>query len=315
MSFIGKISVKSPGLHTTIQDIGRKGFRRYGVPQSGVMDEYSARLANLLVGNEVEVPLLEVSYTGPDLVFYEKAAIALVGADISAQLNGKTVAMNETVFVQKGDELTFGKLLSGCRAYLSVGGGFIADYVMSSCSTYAPAKFGGHYGRSLKKGDWLFYHQLRDAPPRVKVPEEMISVFEKKQIIRVLRGPEWVGEQYKDLLESITFKVGKDADRMGIRLEGHLLKNFEKGGMVSSPLAPGVIQMVPSGELIISMKDGQTTGGYPRIASVIAADLGAVGQLRLGDEIRFKLVDIHEAKALLLRLHKKLEFFYTQVGL
>lgn len=315
MSFIGKISVKSPGLHTTIQDIGREGYRRFGVPQSGVMDEYAARLANLLVGNEPKVQLLEISYTGPRLVFYEEAVIALTGADISAKFNGKAMVMYETTFVHKGDELTFGKLKSGCRAYLSIRGGFISDYVMESCSTYSAAGFGGHKGRSLKKGDGLFYHQLKDNSPKVKIPEHMIPVFKNKQTIRVLRGPEWIGEEHKDLLEEKTFVVGKDADRMGIRLDGRLLENFEKGGMVSSPMAPGVIQMVPSGELIISMKDGQTTGGYPRVASIITADLGYVGQLSHRNEIKFKVVDMGKAKSLFLHLHKKLDFLYSEAGL
>ncbi|KAA3623019.1 MAG: hypothetical protein DWQ02_25205 [Bacteroidetes bacterium] len=314
MSFIGKILVESPGLHTTIQDIGRNGFRRFGVPQSGVMDEYSARLANLLVGNNPDMQLLEISFTGPGLVFHEVAVIGLTGADISANLNRKPMAMYETVFVKKGDELSFGKLKSGCRAYLSIGGGLIADYVMESCSTYSPGKFGGYQGRSLKKGDWLFYHHLKNNPAKVKVPEHLIPVFENKQIIRVLRGPEWVGEEYKDLLEDNTFIVGKDTDRMGMRLEGRFLESFEKGGMVSSPLAPGVIQMVPSGELIISMKDGQTTGGYPRVASIISADLGTVAQLRPGDEINFKLVDNQEAKTLFLHLQKKVDYLYSQIG-
>lgn len=312
MSFIGKISVEAPGLFTTIQDGGRVGFRRFGVPGSGVMDDYSAKLANLLVGNEVSDPLLEISFSGPRMIFQGSAVIAITGADISAKLNGRLLSMYQTVTVRKGDELTFGKLISGCRAYLSVRGGFIADHVMNSCSTYVPARFGGHNGRRLAKGDLLFFLQKPIHTISLKVPEHFIPVFKNKRTIRVLRGPEWIGEQYKQLLESKTFMVSKDADRMGIRLEGHLLENESSGTMISSPLAPGVIQMVPSGTLIISMKDGQTTGGYPRICSIISADLGYAGQLKPGDEINFRVIDNEEAKSLFLHLQAKLGYLRKQ---
>ncbi len=306
MSFIGKISVASPGLLTTIQDGGRTGYRRFGIPVGGVMDDYSAKLANLLVGNVPGAPLLEITLTGPELVFHQKATIAITGADMSARVNGQTVSLYQSIRLSKGDKLGFGKLKTGCRSYLAVGGGFIGDYKMGSCSTYVPAGFGGQGGHPLRKGDSLFFHLQEPLQAVRKIPQHFIPVFKSPGIIRLQKGPEWIGEDQLLKFETTTFTISKDADRMGIRLSGQLEGIDSGGAMISAPMAPGVIQRVPSGELIIAMKDGQTTGGYPRIASVIHADLGYVAQMKPGDEINFRVVDKEQAKALFWRREAKL---------
>jgi antagonist of KipI len=314
MSFIGKISVDTPGLLTTIQDQGRVGYRRFGVPVGGVMDDYAASLANLLVGNNAGAPLLEITLTGPELTFHQKTAVVVTGADMSAAINGRTVPMYQTIGLSKGDKLSFGKLINGCRTYLAVGGGLIGDYVMGSCATYFPAGFGGQGGKPLDSGSSLFFHQQEVFPASATVPPHFIPVFKKHSIIRLQRGPEWIGDNIQHQLEASTFTVSKDADRMGVRLLGKVAGDGTNGAMVSVPLAPGVIQMVPSGELIIAMKDGQTTGGYPRIASVISADLGYVAQLKPGDKINFRMVNRQEAKGLFLRRAAKLEYINNMLS-
>lgn len=302
-------------MFTTIQDLGRFGSRSVGVPQSGAMDDYAARLANILVGNEITVPLLEISYTGPKLHFHSSAFIAITGADLSPQVNGENIRMNQTVCLHPGDKLSFGGMKNGCRAYLAIRGGLLSDYVMESCSTYVPAGFGGHHGRPLIKGDLLFYHKKNEPPLLMTLPESYWPNYDANRAIRILEGPEWnvLDAEMKQNFSRNTFKIGHNSDRMGIRLEGKLSSKYHPVQMLSSPLGRGSIQLIPSGEMIIVMNDGQTTGGYPRIASIIAVDLGPVAQLKPGDEIKFKLIDQDQAKSLFLHREAKLEYLKGKI--
>lgn len=280
------------------------------MPQSGAMDDYAARLANILVGNEVTAPLLEISYTGPELLFSSRTFIAVTGGDLSPRVNGKDIMMYETVCLNPGDRLSFGGLKNGCRAYLAIWGGLVSDYVMESCSTYVPAGFGGHHGRPLIKGDLLFYHKKDEPPLIMTLPESYWPNYDAKRTIRILEGPEWnvMDVEMKQNFGRNTFKIGHNSDRMGIRLEGKLSQEYHPVQMLSSPLGRGSIQLIPSGEMIIVMSDGQTTGGYPRIGSIIAVDLGPVAQLKPGDKIKFKLIDQDQAKSLFLHREAKLEY-------
>jgi biotin-dependent carboxylase-like uncharacterized protein len=307
MSFIGKIKVGTPGLFTTIQDEGRFGYRKFGVPPCGVMDDYAAQLANFLVGNDDFAPLLEISFTGPRLTFFNLTEIAITGADISPVLNGRQVKLYETIKVQKGDQLSFGKPETGCRAYLAISGGFIGDYELNSCSTYVPVALGGNHGKPLASGDTLFFN-LKNSSGLKKLPEEYIPKYDANRNIRIIKGPEWmaVSDELEEAFSKKTFTVSKDSNRMGIRLEGKLIDKYVSKEMLSSALAKGSIQLIPSGQLIIAMSDGQTTGGYPRVASISSVDLSYLSQLKTGDQIKFKLISLKGAKSLFLRRKDKL---------
>lgn len=309
MPFIGKIEVLTPGLFTTIQDAGRFGYRKFGVPQSGVMDEYSAALANLLVGNDVASPLLEISYFGPKLKFGASAKIAVCGADISLQKNGKTIALNRLIKVNAGDVISFGRLNAGARSYLAVSGGFIGDYDLDSCSTYLPARFGGIRGRQLQKGDLLFFNKNKKEVLVINLPDELIPRYKDAALLKIIKGPEFdvLTGDMKDDLEERHFELGKDSNRMGIRLKGKLRGDYTAPAMLSSALAKGNIQLLPNKELVVAMSDCQTTGGYPRVASVVSMDLSKLAQIKPGGQIKFKIIDLKEAKSLFLQQRKDLE--------
>ncbi|PIB35938.1 hypothetical protein BFP72_11300 [Reichenbachiella sp. 5M10] len=256
------------------------GCQSMGVPIGGAMDRGAAAAANALVGNPVERPVLEMTLVGPVLRFEGSGSIALVGADLSPQLNGKPMLMCERVTVATGDVLHFGRCVSGCRAYLAIGGKWDVPVWMGSVS---PMCEGEAVPGKLTKGSVLSIETVEGAEFCRKVaPEPWVPV------LGVYEGPEChlLNVQQKKAWTSVTHVVSSHSNRMGLRLKTKLILE-EPMEVISSGVFPGVVQLTHSGQPIILGIDAQTTGGYPRIAVVQSEDLDVLAQLKPGDTFRF----------------------------
>lgn len=296
------IQVIQPGAQTTVQDLGRFGFQQYGVPVSGAMDPRSLKLANLLLGNDPGEAALEITVTGPELVFDETNHIALTGGDLGAMLDGKPLPRYQAVRIEAGRTLRFTGLRSGCRAYLAFAGGLDIPPVMGSRSTYMKAGIGGYKGRKLEAGDELAFRDPRPElpfPERRRIGTDLIS--QKLYELRVIPGPQddhFTEEGLKTFFTE-TYTVSTESDRMGCRLEGPAIEHKNGADIISDGIAFGAVQVPSSGKPIIMAADRQTTGGYAKIATVISADFRVLGQLKGGDKVRFAPVTVEEAQTLM----------------
>lgn len=295
------LTIRKGGLQTTVQDLGRSGFQKYGVVAAGAIDPFAFRIANLLVGNEENAAAIEIQLIGPEIQFEEDTLIAICGGNLSPQLDGETADSWRPVAVAKGQTLTFGKPTAGSRCYLAVAGGIDVPLVMNSRSTYLRAAIGGYQGRALTQGDRLAVggengrNESSDQKTAWSVPA---PVYSAEPVIRVTAGRQFdlFAADSRKCFFSEPFSLSPHSDRMGCRLNGSQLALSEKQELVSEAVAFGSIQVPADGNPIILMADRQTTGGYPKIAEVITADLPLVSQLKPGDSIRFKKVSVEEAQ-------------------
>ncbi|ADL08570.1 biotin-dependent carboxyltransferase family protein [Thermosediminibacter oceani] len=289
--------VLQPGLFTTIQDLGRYGYESQGVPTSGAMDEFAFRVGNILLGNEENAPALEITIIGPTLEVLEDTVVAVTGADLNVEVNGKRRTVWSSFPVRRGDILSLGPVSSGCRAYLAVCGGFSADTVMGSASTYTRGKLGGLEGRPLKRGDVLSRARGGLINKFYRVADKYIPSYGAEAEIRVIPGPQddcFDREAFELFLNS-TYTVTKDSDRMGYRLEGPEIRAKLKHDIITDGILPGAVQVPGNGKPIVMLKDAQTTGGYTKIATCIWVDLSKLAQLKPGDRLQFKAVDLKQA--------------------
>jgi biotin-dependent carboxylase-like uncharacterized protein len=294
------LKVLSPGLHTTVQDFGRIGYQNIGVPVSGALDGFSLRLANALVGNHPGMAALEVLVSGPTLeIAAEAARFALVGPGASLVIGDAVIAAGQSIKLSRGEVLQIIVGVQSVCCYLAVEGGVAAPLVLGSASTYVRAAIGGLDGRLLRRGDVVPLAAER-APERIELRLPQPPDAERDQPIRVVPGPqqEYFTDQAMAALLSAEFRVSTSADRMGMRLEGPLLPHRGGWDIVSDAIATGAIQVPGSGQPILLLADHQTTGGYPKIATVISADLPVVGRRRPGDALRFAAVSTETAEAL-----------------
>lgn len=301
------LTVLAPGLITTVQDLGRYGYQQYGVPVSGAADPRSARLANLLVGNDENEAVLECTVLGPRLRFDGPAVIALTGGDLGARLDGRPLQRYRALAVKAGQELSFSGLRSGCRAYLAFAGGPDVPSVMGSRSTCMKAGLGGFKGRKLEKGDVLAFREEKETLPGMesRVLGEDFSP-QKQYELHVVPGPQddlFTEEGLRTFLGE-SYTVTAQSDRMGCRLEGPVIAHRGSADIISDGISFGAVQVPGDGKPIIMLADRQTTGGYTKIATVITADFRFLGQLKGGDTVRFKAVGIEQAQ-LLYRLEQQ----------
>ncbi|MCR9287545.1 MAG: biotin-dependent carboxyltransferase family protein [Bacteroidetes bacterium] len=286
-----QIYFHKPGLHTTIQDLGRIGHQSFGVPVSGVMDEFSAKMANWLVGNQANTPLLEITLLGPKIEFKNDSQIALTGADLSPKINGILANLNETLFIKKGDIMSFGKVKSGCRSYLAIRGIWQVKTWLGSAS-YVPQNGSVLTPDSLIKKDHSI-SILSDSIIEKKIlPKKLIVDYPAIQYIQVFPGPEFDSFSKIEIAQFFgqNHEITPDSNRMGYRLNTQLIKNQINKEIISSGIIPGTIQITSAGKAIILMKDAQTTGGYCRFLNVISSNLDKLGQMKPRDKIRFSLV-------------------------
>lgn len=293
--------VIQPGIFTTVQDQGRRGLQQYGVPVSGAMDAYSFRLANKLLGNADDAAALEVTLSGPVLEAEENIAVAVTGGEVPVTINGAPTPMWQTSLLQAGDQLEVGSVTAGARVYIAVAGGFDVPLIMGSRATFARGNIGGIEGRALRSGDklplgrtGLLWSELAGRfVPREFQARLPIGVTR----VRIVLGPQedyFTTEALKQLATA-TYSVGQDSDRMAYRLDGAKLAHCDKADIVSDGIAPGSIQVPGHGLPIVMLADRGTTGGYPKIATVISADLPLLGQMRPGTRLCFEVVTYAEA--------------------
>lgn len=296
------LRVLKPGLACTFQDLGRSGFQHLGVPANGVMDENAHRLANLLVGNGAEQATLEITLQGPELVFQAGTVIALAGADLGATLDGQPLEPLRAVRVRSGAILAFGKRVRGARAYLAVRDGYRLPSTLGSTSTYGRGAYGGFAGRALRRDDVIGIASGFANPPRVLLPRESALLGYEDGPIRVVAGRQWAlfqpAAQARFLASA--YRIENDSERMGYRLKGEAIELIEPANLLSEAVVFGTVQVPPNGQPIVLMADRQTTGGYPKIASVISVDLPRLAQKLPGEEIRFEQVSLDQAQQLSL---------------
>lgn len=314
------VKVIKPGFLTTVQDLGRVGYQKYGVVVSGAMDSFALRAANILVGNDDNTPGLEITMIGPSLRFQKDAWISICGGDLSAKIDGITVPLWRPIFVKENSLLTFQGPINGCRAYLAVAGGFEVNRVMESSSTYIRGAIGGIKGRALSENDILtighssdkFNIHLGSEPfyaASWSVSRDIFPQYDNNPVIRIMRGREFelfTEKSQTDLVAS-GFVVSPQSDRMGYRLSGPTLQLREPYEMISEAVTAGTIQVPPDGDPILLMADRQTTGGYPRIAQVATVDLPILAQVKPNEKIQFVEITHNQAEKLYLQREHDLQ--------
>lgn len=296
--------VLQPGFLTTVQDRGRFGYQRYGIPASGAMDEVSLRMANILVDNPEGAAALEMTAQGPELLALADLAVAVVGAPMELFREGEPVPVGEVFSIRRGQVLKVRGAKRGLRAYLAVHGGFDVPVVLGSRSTCLPGRFGGFQGRALQEGDVLTVGPLRRSVHELvgrRLPLRYHPRWDQPAPFRVILGPQddrFTREGVETFLSS-EYKVTTEADRMGYRLEGPPIAHRWGPDVISDPIPPGAIQVPGDGQPIVLLADRQTTGGYAKIAVVIRPDLPKLAQARPGDPVRFLKVSLAEAHEIL----------------
>ena len=315
MAAIKALEFLSPGILTSIQDLGRYGYGRYGVAPSGALDSYALRIANLLVGNSEDQACLETMLMGPGIRVLTDVVIAVTGGDLQPKKNRKPIEMWRSHAFQRDDVLSFANAVSGLRAYIAVGGGFELPRVMDSRSTNLASGFGGHRGRTLIKGDILLAGDpptgLKHAFQRIFQPD-WIPQYSDQWKLRVIWGPqdEQFPEDSRQVFLNSTYTMSQDSDRTGIRLEGPevVCRPDIEASIISEGVISGAIQIPGDGKPIIIL--GETvTGGYRKIATIISADLPLVGQIKAGDGIRFEAVSLQAAHRALQAMEERIDNF------
>jgi antagonist of KipI len=292
------IKTVEPGLLTTVQDEGRWGYQAFGMPVAGAMDRYAYRVANLLTGNRKGAAVLEMTVRGGTFEFANDYLVAMCGADMQPKLDGTKVSNWSAFNVQAGEVLTFDSAVTGCRTYLAIRGGIEVPRVLGSRSTYTRARVGGMEGRPLKAGDVLCVS--RDIGSRampVVLPPQFIHHDGEERKLRVMLGPQddrFTPDGIRTFLES-RYTVSIEADRMGYRFEGPKIEHAGSADIISDGLPEGAVQVPAHGMPIVMMADRQTTGGYPKIATLIGPDLPLLAQGRPGDGVRFRSCSEREA--------------------
>jgi biotin-dependent carboxylase-like uncharacterized protein len=303
------VRVVKAGMLTTIQDRGRWGLQSHGVPVAGPMDPVSHRLSNALVGNDADAAGLEVTLLGPQLEFEDERVVAVAGAQFEITLDGKAMPTHAPFVVPAQSHLRFGARLRGARAYIAIAGGVVVPAMLGSRSTHLISAMGGIGGRALRAGDHLPLgdaRHARGAAPALLRP--IVPLPEGGARIRVLAGPqrEYFTDDALDLLQSGPYTIAENSDRMGFRLIGPRLSHSRGADIISDATPLGVLQVPASGQPILLMADRQTAGGYPKIATVITADIGVAGQLCPGETITFEVCTPGEAVAALIAQERAL---------
>jgi antagonist of KipI len=337
--------VERAGFFSSVQDLGRTGFREFGVSLSGALDPFALRVANLLVGNDERAAGLEITLGGLQLRFNDERIVAWCGGEFDVQIGSRPLPAGHVARLQAGDELKFGRPQIGCRCWLAISGGIDVAPILGSRSTDLRANFGGLDGRAVRDGDILpLGPRPGSSPPATErisswtAPHDWVSPAKRNPILRFVRGCDWdrfnpppvaaatygvagastsaVASAKEETLQHLTsepFTVSSDSDRMGVRLTGLELSRGDNIDLISEAVVPGTVQVPPSGQPILLLGDCQTIGGYPKIAQVITFDLGIAAQLRAGDHVRFSEVSMADAHRLVVERERELDRF--RIGL
>jgi biotin-dependent carboxylase-like uncharacterized protein len=306
------LQVLAGGLLTTVQDLGRYGYQRFGIPVAGAMDPFAIQAANVLVGNDPGEAALEITLTGPTLRATANCLIAITGADFAYCVDGREIPTWMAVFVRQGWVVEFGARKTGCRAYLAVAGGIDVPAVMGSRSTYLAGGFGGLEGRALGAGDLIptgtpTFHLPDRAGKRF--PRDCIPGYGDAPRVRVILGPQddyFTPDGMATFLSS-AYRVSATSDRMGYRLQGSEVAHAGRADIISDGVPLGAVQVPASGQPLVMMADHQTTGGYPKIATVIRADVPLLAQCVPGaSTVTFSAITVEEAQSCYREMTKTL---------
>jgi antagonist of KipI len=314
------VTALKPGLLTTVQDRGRRGYAALGVGAAGPMDDVAFRLANALVGNGDDAAALELTLVGPRLRFDTAATIALTGAGFAAQIDGRSIGGWRAIEISAGAVLDCGSTRRGARGYLAVAGGFTVDRILGSASTDVNAGIGPFGGRAFCAGDLL---SARDATTS-NGPPSPLSRGERgftwsldprpwfdpdpHHPIRLIRGSHFAAldRASREALFAAQFRIAAASNRVGFRLDGPRLAFAEPLELVSEPVGFGTVQLPAGGQPIALMAEHPTTGGYPRIGQIAAIDLPRLAQRRPGDPVRFVEIDLDDAQTRYLAREREL---------
>lgn len=285
---MSSITIIKPGLFTTIQDAGRYGYRKYGIPLSGTMDNYAAGLANALVNKPFDSAVIEIILKGPEIQFNDDTYIAITGADMAPYIDGNLVKMNVVNLIKRGSILSFGKINYGAIAYIATSNELLTEIILGSKSYYkgiTPLK-------RFYSGQTILLDVNRE---KFSIPSSRIKPQHEHfltSFIKVYKGPEFnlLCEENQKILSETTFKISFEFSRMGYKLEGHPIIVKDAGSMISSAVMPGTVQLTPGGQMIVLMNDCQTTGGYPRILQLSQNSINQLAQKKAGDEIKLRVV-------------------------
>ena len=275
------------GMLTQFQDLGRPGYQSFGIPLGGALDQPSAEIANKLVGNSSDQPVFEITLLGPKIKFSASAQIAITGGDLSPKIDDQSIPMYETVDVQEGNVLSFGRIKSGCRAYLAIRGEWILNKWLNSASPIELGDSNLTPNLKISKNDKIEIGIDKNKATR-KWEFDSVQI---ESSIRVIKGPEFkqFPEEFIDRFLQTEFTISPNSNRMGYRLDPPIAGDLDGGSLISSGIVPGTIQITPSGQPIILLNDAQTIGGYARIANVISDDLPKLAQAKPGDFIKFTI--------------------------
>ncbi len=308
------IKIIRAGILATVQDSGRTGFRSIGVGSAGAMDLFAMKASNYLCGNDGNEAVIEINFPAPEILFEQDAIVSITGADFSANINDNPVLPWRTLLVKKGSVLKFKRPVSGARAYLAVSGGWQSGKWLGSYSTHLKLSVGGHSGRALQKDDTISFPAANNFFGNKILPAfipgaELEKVYQPANNIRCLPAPEYamLTESNKRKLEQLQFVISHQSDRMGYRLKNEPLMPEQPFELLSSAVDMGTIQLLPDGTTIILMADHQTTGGYPRVATVIKTDLPKLAQASPGQALNFTMICLAEAETCYTNMQRSLE--------
>ena len=290
------LEILRTGLQSTIQDLGRLGVAHLGISASGASDNLAMRIGNLIVGNPENTSVIEMTLTGDTILFHSNAFVALAGSKFKIDLDKKPFPFWVGTYISSGQVLTIGPSLNGARCYLCVRGGLQVKNIINSASTHLTSKVGGLNGRILKKGDRIAFGKLDNVIQPIKNMKSYYYIG--TTTIRVTKGLQWdwFDNQNRRLFFQKAYLVSTLSNRMGLRLSGESILSSKGNEIITEGMPLGAIQIPGNGQPILSFVEHQTTGGYPKLANVISADLYKVGQLKPGDQFKFHLIDFPKAE-------------------
>lgn len=301
---VDAFEVVRPGLLTTVQDLGRVGYQKYGVPTSGAMDRTALRVANLLLDNEEGLAGLEATAEGPTLRALLELVVAIVGADMQPLVDGRPVECGTAIGIRSGQTLELRRARRGLRAYLAIAGGIDVPVMLGSRSTCLPAAFGGVQGRALREGDRLSIGPVGRQPMVLsgrRLPSGWVEPISEVLTVRVVLGPQedrFIPEGIRTFLSG-SYRLTPQMDRMGVRLQGPPIAHRSGADIISDSTPLGAVQVPSDGQPMILLADRQTTGGYTKIAVIVQEDIFRLGQATSGQVVRFRQISAFEACAAL----------------
>ncbi|HLQ72753.1 MAG TPA: biotin-dependent carboxyltransferase family protein [Bacillota bacterium] len=324
------IDVLQPGFFSTVQDLGRYNFQKFGMIVSGVMDNFATRIANILVGNDEGEAVIETMLHGLKIKINEDTVIAITGSKTRPLLNGAPIPMWRPVYVHAGDIISMPKLDNGLFTYIAFSGGLNIPVKFGSKSTYLSANFGGHEGRTLKKNDYIPFenesNENRKIKKYLKNNDYKVSWFVRyhdfyalthEAELKVIEGKEfdWFTEESKNNFLKDPFTLSPESNRMGFKLNGPNLQTKQQQELLSEGVTYGTIQVPSSGQPIVLMADHQTIGGYPKIGQLISANFSKLAQLQPGAKIKFTRISLEEAERMYIKKEQIINHIKQSISL